>query len=70
MPHGDYRVLPGPYIGEVHGLVTVPRPLGSAEFSERDEASLVELGRQLGLALHNVRLDSALQASLDRLRAT
>jgi signal transduction histidine kinase len=29
---------------------------------------LVELARQVGLALHNVRLDSALQASLDELK--
>jgi signal transduction histidine kinase len=29
---------------------------------------LVELARQLGLALHNVRLDSALQASLEELQ--
>ena len=29
---------------------------------------LAELARQVGLALHNVRLDSALQASLEQLR--
>ena len=37
-------------------------------FSEEDERVLAELARQVGLALHNVRLDSALQASLDELR--
>ena len=29
---------------------------------------LTDLARQVGLALHNVRLDSALQASLDELK--
>ena len=33
-----------------------------------DERVLAELARQVGLALHNVRLDSALQASLDEVR--
>jgi signal transduction histidine kinase len=37
-------------------------------FSEEDERVLAELARQVGLALHNVRLDSALQASLDEVR--
>ena len=32
--------------------------------------SLTEIARQIGLALHNVQLDTALQASLDELRAT
>jgi signal transduction histidine kinase len=37
-------------------------------FDEEEERIVVELARQVGLALHNVRLDSALQASLDELR--
>jgi len=46
----------------------VRRPPGSAEFSDEEDATLVELARQVGLALHNIRLDSALQASLEELR--
>jgi signal transduction histidine kinase len=61
------RVAPVAHSGELLGLlVVVRRP--EEWFSEEDERVLAELARQLGLALHNVRLDSALQASLDELR--
>jgi signal transduction histidine kinase len=66
-PHGDFRVVPVAHLGELHGLVVVVRPPGSQEFEDADEAALVELAHQLGLALHNVQLDSALQASLEEL---
>jgi signal transduction histidine kinase len=53
--------------GELLGLlVVVRRP--DERFTEEDERVLAELARQVGLALHNVRLDSALQASLDEVR--
>jgi signal transduction histidine kinase len=61
------RVAPVAHSGELLGLlVVVRRP--EEWFSEEDERVLAELARQVGLALHNVRLDSALQASLDELR--
>jgi signal transduction histidine kinase len=41
--------------------------VADSAFTEADDRPLVELARQLGLALHNVRLDSALQASLAEL---
>jgi signal transduction histidine kinase len=63
----DHRVVPIAHLGELLGLVVVRRIADAAPFSEDDERSLVELARQLGLALHNVRLDSALQASLAEL---
>ena len=66
-PAGDFRIVPVAHLGELLGLVCVYRPLGTADFDDADEAALVELAHQLGLALHNVRLDSALQASLDEL---
>lgn len=50
------------------GLLVVHRPTGADPFSDDDDRALVELARQLGLALHNVSLDSALQASLEELR--
>jgi signal transduction histidine kinase len=46
----------------------VARELGAAQFHAEDERLLTELARQAGLALHNLRLDSALQASLDEVR--
>ena len=33
-----------------------------------EESALGELARQIGLTLHNAKLDSALQASLDEVR--
>jgi signal transduction histidine kinase len=61
------RVAPVAHSGELLGLlVVVRRP--EETFGEEDERVLAELARQVGLALHNVRLDSALQASLDELR--
>jgi signal transduction histidine kinase len=61
------RVAPVAHSGELLGLVVVVRRPDES-FSDEDERVLAELVRQVGLALHNVRLDSALQASLDELR--
>lgn len=55
------------HLGELLGLVVLTRSGEGPAFSEEEDAALVELARQLGLALHNVSLDSALQASLDEL---
>ncbi len=63
----DLRVAPVAHLGDLLGLVVVRRTPGAAPFTDDDERLLVELARQLGLALHNVRLDSALQASLAEL---
>jgi signal transduction histidine kinase len=65
---GLLRVAPAAHLGELLGLLVVRRPPGSAAFSDKEDATLVELARQVGLALHNVRLDSALQASLAELQ--
>ena len=37
-------------------------------FSDEDDRVLTELARQVGLAVHNARLDTALQTTLDELR--
>ncbi|PZS25138.1 MAG: hypothetical protein DLM58_23010 [Pseudonocardiales bacterium] len=63
----EHRVVPIAHLGELLGLVVVRRSTEAAAFTDEDERVLVELARQLGLALHNVRLDSALQASLAEL---
>jgi signal transduction histidine kinase len=44
------------------------RPAEGDAFTEEDDRVMAELARQVGLALHNVQLDSALQASLDEVR--
>jgi signal transduction histidine kinase len=67
VPGADLRVVPIAHLGELLGLIVVRRQVDTAAFTEQDERALVELARQLGLALHNVRLDSALQASLAEL---
>jgi signal transduction histidine kinase len=56
------------HLGELLGLIVVERPGDAAPFSEEEDRVLVDLARQVGLALHNVRLDSALQASLEELQ--
>ncbi|HEX6443705.1 MAG TPA: histidine kinase [Streptosporangiales bacterium] len=61
------RVAPTTHLGELHGLLVVRRDAGASDFTEENEQVLVELARQVGLALHNMRLDTALQASLSEL---
>ncbi len=62
------RVAPVTHSGELLGLIVAERRSTGDIFSEEDERVLTELARQVGLALHNVALDSALQASLDEVR--
>ncbi|MEQ1873401.1 MAG: histidine kinase [Ilumatobacteraceae bacterium] len=64
------RVAPIAHSGELLGLIVCERPADRANFTEEDDRVLTELARQVGLALHNVQLDTALQASLDELRET
>ncbi|MEO7557325.1 MAG: histidine kinase [Acidimicrobiales bacterium] len=62
------RVAPITHSGELLGLIVIERPGDAEHFAEEDDRVLLELARQVGLALHNVQLDSALQASLDEVR--
>jgi signal transduction histidine kinase len=66
--HSQIRVCPITYGGELLGLVVVERPVTEPPFSEQEDLVLIELTRQVGLALHNVNLDSALQSTLDEVR--
>jgi signal transduction histidine kinase len=61
------RVAPAVRSGELLGLIVVERPADGPPFTDREDQMLGELGRQVALALHNARLDSALQASLETL---
>ena len=62
------RVAPLAHQGELLGLIVGRRSDDGDAFTEEDDRVLAELARQVGLALHNVQLDSALQASLAELR--
>jgi signal transduction histidine kinase len=62
------RVAPITHSGQLLGLIAAVRPANGDAFRTDDETVLAELARQVGLALHNVQLDSALQASLDEVR--
>jgi signal transduction histidine kinase len=62
------RVAPTTHSGQVLGLIVAVRPPASDQFTTDDDTMLTELARQVGLALHNVELDSALQESLDEVR--
>ncbi len=61
------RVAPLVHRGQLLGLIVVERATGGATFTDDEDGTLVDLGRQVGLALHNVRLDAELQASLHEL---
>ncbi|HEV3400773.1 MAG TPA: histidine kinase, partial [Acidimicrobiales bacterium] len=62
------RVTPITHSGHLLGLIVAVRPATGEAFKEEEEQILTELARQVGLALHNVQLDSALQSSLDEVR--
>ena len=62
------RVAPVTNSGELLGLLVVRRLEGATPFEERDDEALTDLARQVGLALHNAKLDSALQESLEEVQ--
>jgi len=62
------RVAPVAHLGDLLGFIVAERRAADNEFDEDEDRVLGDLARQLGLALHNVRLDTALQASLDELQ--
>jgi signal transduction histidine kinase len=62
------RVAPVAHLGELLGFIVVEQGTDEATFDEDHDRALFDVARQLGLALHNVSLDTALQASLDELQ--
>ncbi len=62
------RVAPVSHAGELLGLIVVERSSLASAFSEDDDRVLADLARQVGLALHNSQLDTALQTTLDEVR--
>jgi len=67
----DRGVAAAPIVhaGRLLGLIVLESPETDAALGPDVEDALVEVARQLGLALHNVNLDGALQRSLAELRA-
>ena len=65
---GPLRVAPISHAGELLGVIVIFRTVGAVAFREEDDRVLTELARQVGLAMHNAQLDTALQSSLDELR--
>ena len=63
------RVASVSHAGQLLGLIVVERPAAGDSFTEDDDRVLTDLARQVGLAFHNAQLDSALQNTLDELRA-
>jgi signal transduction histidine kinase len=62
------RVAPVSHGGELLGLIVVQRASVANAFSDDDDRVLADLARQVGLALHNSQLDTALQTTLDEVR--
>jgi signal transduction histidine kinase len=62
------RVAPVSHAGELLGLIVVERSSMASTFSEDDDRVLTDLARQVGLALSNSQLDTALQTTLDEVR--
>ncbi len=62
------RVAPVAHAGLLLGFIVVTRRPDGETFTETEDTILTEIARQIGLALHNAQLDTALQASLDELR--
>ena len=60
----ELRAAPMTHAGELLGLLVVER---AGALTEKEEQVLAALARQVGLALSNARLDSALSASLEEL---
>ena len=63
------RVAPIRNAGQLLGLLVVERTATSEPFTEDDDTVLADLAREVGLALHNMQLDSALQDTLSELRS-
>jgi signal transduction histidine kinase len=69
---GDAHLRAAPMVhdGDLIGLLVIERETGRAAFSADDDETLALLARQAALAFRTVRLGSALDASLEELRAS
>ena len=65
---GTTRLVPLAHAGELVGVVVCRRAADAEPMTEAEEDMLADVTRQVGVAIHNSQLDSALQASLEQLR--
>ena len=65
---GPLLVAPMANGSELLGLVVAERAPGVEPFGDLEKRVLTEFARQVGLALHNVRLDSELEATLHEVK--
>jgi len=62
------RIAPVSHTGHLLGLIVAERKSGAPALPAEADATLKELAREVGVAINNARLDSALEASLEDLR--
>src|SRR5450759_1175580 len=62
------RVAPVSHSGQLFGLIVAERARRGERLAEETDETLEEVAREVGVAVNKARLDSALQASLDRVR--
>ena len=68
LPGGPLRIAAMTHAGDLVGLIVVAREAGQSDLGAADDEVLTNLARQAALALHDLRLGSALEASTDELR--
>jgi signal transduction histidine kinase len=62
------RIAPVSHTGQLLGLIVAERRPGAAPLPAEADTTLQELAREVGVAINNARLDSALSSTLDDLR--
>jgi signal transduction histidine kinase len=67
-PEVAIRVAPLTHQGALLGLIVVERRRQAGSLAAETDETLEELAREVGVALQNARLDSALEATLEQLR--
>jgi signal transduction histidine kinase len=67
-PERSMRIAPVSHSGQLFGLIVAERSRKGEGLAGESDETLEEVAREVGVAVNKARLDSALQASLERLR--
>lgn len=67
-PERYLRIAPVSHSGQLFGLIVAERARKGESLAGETDETLEEVAREVGVAVNKARLDSALQASLERLR--
>jgi signal transduction histidine kinase len=67
-PQRSMRIAPVSHSGQLFGLIVAERARKGESLAAESDETLEEVAREVGVAVNRARLDSALQASLERLR--